>query len=67
MLEGISADILRKLNAITTSYSSEEVKNYLWLILYKGYSIKMNEEYRQEFDSNNVTKKFDKFIETKLL
>ena len=67
MLEGISADILRKLNAITTSYSSEEVKNYLWLILYKGYSIKMNEEYRQEFDSNNVAKKFDKFIETKLL
>lgn len=63
MLEGISADILRGLNAITASYSEQEVKNYLWLIIYKNYSIKINEEYRKQFDSENVAKKFDELIE----
>lgn len=63
MLEGISADILQGLNAIITSYSSEEVKNYLWLIIYKNYTININEKFRKQFDSREVAKKFDDFIE----
>jgi len=63
MLEGISNDILRGLNAVTTSYSSEEVKNYLWLIIYKNYTVKINEEFRKQFNSKEVAKKFDDFIE----
>ena len=62
MLEGISTDILRNLNAIVTSYSSEEIKNYLWLIIYKNYKIKINEEFRKNFDSITVAKEFDEFI-----
>lgn len=63
MLEGISADILRNLNAIVTSYSSEEVKNYLWLIIYKNYKINIDENFRKQFDSKEVSKKFDELIE----
>lgn len=63
MLEGISADILRGLNSIVTSYSSEEVENYLWLIIYKGYNVEVNEEFRKQFDSKEVARKFDNFIE----
>lgn len=67
MLDGISADILRKLNAITTSYSTQEIKNYLWLIIYSNYTIKMNDSFRSEFDSKKIAKKFDDFISSSLL
>ena len=62
MLDGISADIIRNLNMILTSYSKEEIKNYLWLILNNNYTVKANEEYRKEFDSIEVAKKFDEVI-----
>lgn len=62
MLDGISADILRNLNAITTSYSAQEIKNYLWLIIYQNYKVKMNNEYRKSFDSKVIAKKFDDYI-----
>ena len=62
MLDGISADILRNLNMILTSYSKEEIKNYLWLILNNNYTVKANEEYRKEFDSTEVAKRFDELI-----
>ena len=67
MLYGISADILRNLNAITTSYSTQEIKNYLWLIIYNNYTIKMNDSFRSEFDSKKIAKKFDDFISSSLL
>lgn len=63
MLEGISADILRNLNQLITSYSKEEIKNYLWLIIYKNYKLELNESYRKKFDSIEVAKKFDILIE----
>ena len=62
MLEGISADILRKLNAVMTSFSKEEIKNYLWLIIYNDYQVKLNEEFAKEFDSVEVAKKFDEMV-----
>lgn len=66
MLDGISAVILRNLNAITTSYSTQEIKNYLWLIIYQNYTIKINNDFRNEFDSKKVAKKFDNFISSLL-
>lgn len=62
MLDGISADILRNLNTITTSYSVQEVKNYLWLIIYQNYKVEMNHTYRKNFDSKIIAKKFDDYI-----
>lgn len=62
MIDGISADILRNLNMVVTSYSKEEIKNYLWLILYNNYDIEINKEYSKEFDSTEVARKFDEFI-----
>ena len=62
MENGVSADILRNLNSIVTSYSAQEIKNYLWLIIYNNYSVEINEEYRKIFSSNEVAKNFDEFI-----
>ena len=64
MLEGISADILRNLNAVITSYSSQEIKNYLYLVIYNNYNIKLNEDFRNEFNSISVANKFDEYIKT---
>ena len=50
------------MNTITTSYSEQEVKNYLWLIIYDNYKITIDEEFRNEFNSKVVAKKFDDLI-----
>ena len=63
MTEGPSADILRKMNALIMSYSVDEIKNYLYLIVNEGYHVDMNEEYAKEFDAVRVAGKFDKMIE----
>lgn len=63
MLEGISAEILRKNNALVVTYSKENVKNYLYLILYKNYNFSMSKDARQEYNVKNVAQKFDEFIE----
>lgn len=63
MLDGISADILRDLNMLSVSYSVQEIKNYLWLIIYKNYDININMESRKKFDSINVAKIFDEYVE----
>ena len=62
MLEGISADILRNLNAVITSYSSQEIKNYLYLIIYNNYNIELNKAFQNEFNSTFVANVFDKYI-----
>ena len=64
MLNGISSDIMTNLNALYTSYSKNEIKNYLWLIIYKKYSIKLNEDFREQFNNFEVAKKFDKLIDS---
>ena len=50
MSDGISADILRNMNALVTTYSVSEIKNYLWLIIYKGYDFNINKEYTDNFN-----------------
>ena len=62
MLSGISADILKNLNALSTSYSAQEIKNYLWLIIYNNYTLEINKDFQNEFNSLNVAKKFDEYI-----
>lgn len=62
MIDGISADILRGLNMLVTSYSAEEIKNYLWKIIYTGYDLEINEEFCKQFDAIEVAKKFDEII-----
>ena len=64
MLEGIRSDIMNSLNTLCTSYSKNEIKNYLWLIIYKNYSIQLNENYRKKFDCIEVAKVFDGLIDS---
>ena len=63
MSDGISADILRNMNALVTTYSVSEIKNYLWLIIYKGYDFNINKEYTDNFNSKNVARLFDELVE----
>lgn len=59
MQDGVSADIMNRLGSVCVSYSKNEIKNYLWLIIYKGYTVTTNEEYRFEFSNKAVADKFD--------
>ena len=61
MLEGISANILRNLNALVLSHSEEEIYNYLYLIINENYNINMNKN-NLDFDAKEVAKIFDKEI-----
>ena len=63
MQDGISADIIRKINGLLLSYSIEEIKNYLWLIINEGYKVEINKEACKEFDSKEVAKKFDGLVD----
>ena len=67
MLDGASADILRKINALILTYSKEEIKNYLYLIIYKQFEIKMNKSALNEYNAKVVSNKFDQFIENEVL
>lgn len=62
MLEGASADILRTTNSLVISHSVEEIYNYLYLIIYEGYSIELNKKEAQKYDSIVVSKTFDDYI-----
>lgn len=60
MQNGNVVDVLKKSNAIVSSYSFNEIKNWLYLIIYQGYSCSPNHEYIDaEFNSVNVAKVFD--------
>ena len=51
------------MNALVTTYSVSEIKNYLWLIIYKGYDFNINKEYTDNFNSKNVARLFDELVE----
>ena len=67
MLDGASADILREINALILTYSKEEIKNYLYLIIYKQFDIKMNKKAMNEYNAKVVANKFDEFIEKEVI
>ena len=62
MQDGASADILRNLGAVITTYSSNEIMNYLYLIIYGNYNVHINKKYVGEFNSVNIANHFDLFI-----
>lgn len=67
MFDGAGADIVREVNGVTVSYTVDEIKNYLYLIVYKGYHITVNEEARAKYNAVNVAAEFDRFIKEQVL
>ena len=67
MFDGAGADVVRDVNALTVSYTVDEIKNYLYLIVYKDYRITVNEKNRAKYDAVNVAAEFDKFFENRVL
>lgn len=64
MQNGDVVDTLEKANAIVTSYSFNEIKNWLYLIIYQGYTRKPNNVYiEKEFKAVNVAKVFDAAVD----
>ena len=67
MQSGDVVDVLAKSNALISSYSYTEIRNWLYLIIYENYSLKPNKEYiKNEFSSQNVARVFDVEIESLL-
>lgn len=62
MLNGASADILRENNSLIISHSIDEIKNYLYLIVYENYNIKQSKDNYELYDAISVAKKFDNEI-----
>jgi len=62
MIDGASADIFRNYGTLCVENCAEDIYNYLYLILYQNYNIKLKKEYRNEFNAKNVANKFDEFI-----
>lgn len=61
MLDGASADILRKINANVATFSEDDIYNNLVYILANGAN-KLNDNV-EEFNSINVAKKYDAIVE----
>jgi hypothetical protein len=61
MLDGASADILKKINAIVATFSEDDIYNNLIYILVNGAN-KLNDNI-EEFNSINVAKKYDAILE----
>lgn len=62
MLDGISANILRENNALVLTFSKNDILNYLYLIIYEKYELKMDNQARENYNAANVSKKFEDFI-----
>lgn len=62
MLDGISADILRSINALILTYSKNDIINYLYLIIYENYKIEMSNKNIDKYNAKNVSKTFDNLI-----
>ena len=62
MFDGAGADILRTVNGITVSYTVDEIKNYLYLIIYRNYEVVINQESVDRFNAVEVAKEFDELV-----
>lgn len=67
MFDGAGADIVREMNGITVSYTVDEIKNYLYLIVYKGYCADVDISNREKYNAVNVAANFDKFVEERII
>ena len=59
MPEGDIADILRSANELVLSFSANEIKEYLYLIICQGYQITPNRDYIAQFAAKAVAAEFD--------
>ena len=66
MSEGPSAEILKKLGVPALSYSSEEIKNFLYLVVYENKSCALDPAAVADYDAVKVAKDFDAFIKERL-
>lgn len=67
MFDGAGADIIREINGVNASYTVDEIKNYLYLITYEGYTTAVNHENADKYNAVNVAAEFDSFIENRVL
>lgn len=67
MFDGAGADVVRDVNGVTVSYTVDEIKNYLYLIVYNGYGIAVNEENRDKYNAVNVAADFDEFVKSQIM
>lgn len=63
MLEGASANILRKIDALVLTYSVSDIKNYLRKIIYDNYTFKLNDKTCEDYSAKKVAEEFDQMIE----
>lgn len=56
---GDVVDALRQANCLVLSYSCNEIKNWLYLIIYKNFKQELNKDFIKQFDAINVAKEFD--------
>lgn len=63
MLDGASANILRKIGALVLTYSVSDVKNYLRKIVYFDYRFNLNEKECEKYSAKVVAGEFDEYVE----
>jgi len=59
MINGPSADLIREYGGIVCSHSVQDIRNYLYLVIYKGYTHKINKNCQKKLDSRTVAESFD--------
>lgn len=68
MFDGAGADVIRDVNGLTVSYTADEIRNYLYLIVYKNYTIQMESgKNKEQYNAVNVAARFDEFVNNRVL
>lgn len=62
MLEGTSANIMRKVNGLILTYSASDVKNYLRKIIYENYQFNLDEKSSNSYNAKIVATEFDNMV-----
>lgn len=62
MPNGDVGDVLRRAGELVLSFSANEIKQYLYLILYEGYQIQPDAAYIESFSSRRVAAEFDEKV-----
>lgn len=63
MQNGDVVDVLQNANALVLSYSCEEIKNYLYLIIQNGYNKTIKKEFIKKFEVSKASSDFDKLVD----
>lgn len=68
MFDGAGADVIRDVNGLTVSYTADEIRNYLYLIVYKNYTIQMESgKNKEQYNAVNVAARFYEFVKNRVL